>query len=226
MNTAEDHQPPPNLKQRLKQSYDSIAPIYNAWTAHHGSLRLDFLLKLLKLLPKDEGRTKILELGCGCGIPVTKALLAWSPTVEVVANDLSSTQIARENLSEYVGRVEFVEGDMLDLSLPEDSLDAVVGLYSLIHLPREEQSSLLGKIYRWLRPGGCVLANFAVEEMCASVKQNWLDEKGWMFWSGWGKEKTVDEVNRVGFELLSTEATADVVDASFLWLLARKREGL
>lgn len=41
---------PPDLKSRLKESYDAIAPAYNAWMQQHNALRLRYLAKLLDLL--------------------------------------------------------------------------------------------------------------------------------------------------------------------------------
>ena len=80
------------------------------------------------------------------------------------------------------------------------------------------------RVHGWLAPGGLFVANFAAEEMESSVMDKWLEhEDGWMFWSGWGAEGTIKVFEEVGFEILSKEIKEDVVDASFLWLLARKK---
>ncbi|KAI1776536.1 S-adenosyl-L-methionine-dependent methyltransferase [Hypoxylon cercidicola] len=104
---------------------------------------------------------RVLELGCGPGLPVTGKLLSH-PTLHVTANDISTAQIslARANLLGAAGntdaekRLALVEGDMAELAFPGRSFDAVVALYSLIHLPRAEQADMIGKIARWLKPGG------------------------------------------------------------------------
>lgn len=224
------------MKARLKASYDAIAPKYNEWTIPHSTQRLKYLRKLLERLPLADSSRKlrVLELGCGCGIPVTQELLSH-PTIAVIANDLSSTQIqlARENLAESPGvgsddddeRLSFREGDMnAVLSFPEASLDAVLGLYSIIHLPRAEQAELLAKIGRWLKPGGYLLANFAEDEMEGLVMEHWLDADGWMFWSGWGQKRTLELLQQAGLDVVVGEVAGDVVDdASFLWVIAKKR---
>ncbi|KAI1094286.1 methyltransferase domain-containing protein [Rostrohypoxylon terebratum] len=139
---------------------------------------------------------RFLELGCGSGLPVTKNLLSY-PSVHVTANDLSTTQIelAKNHLlgaSEVkVGdaeRLTFIEGDITGLEFPDKSFDAIFALYSLIHLPREEQTEMISKIGRWLKPGGYLLANFLEKESEVAVIGKWLGEKGWMFW---GKERTL-----------------------------------
>lgn len=87
---------------------------------------------------------------------------------------------------------------MAALSFPDGSFDAVLGFYSIIHLPCAEQTELLQKIARWLKPGGYLLANFAAEEM----------------------ESLAIEV---GLEVVVANVEHDIVDASFLWLIAKKQ---
>ncbi|RYP46244.1 hypothetical protein DL768_007511 [Monosporascus sp. mg162] len=221
---------PEDLKARLKASYDAIAPKYNEWAIANSAQRLKYLDRLLALIPLSDQSQKlhILELGCGCGIPVTQKLLSH-PNVVVTANDLSGAQISiakgnlRHNHSEDVSnRLVFEEGDMAALSFQDGSLDAVIGLYSIIHLPRVEQAELIGKIAAWLKPGGYLLANFAEEELESFVMDSWLDEKGWMFWSGWGRESTVELLRQVGLRVVVEEVVRDVGDAAFLWVIAAK----
>lgn len=226
---------PDNIKARLKASYDIIAPTYNSWAIPNSEQRLQYLQRLTALMPQLSGdnnepaaNVRILELGCGCGVPVSQKLLAH-PNVHFLANDMSSTQIqlAREALvngsdNSNDGRVEFLEGDMTALSIAPGSLDAVLGLYSIFHLPRDEQPVMLGKIAGWLKPGGYFLGNFASEVAEAVVFDKWLHDDGWMFYSGLGAEGTLDAVRSAGFEVLVGEVKEDVVKAEFLWVIAQK----
>ena len=114
---------------------------------------------------------------------------------------------------------------MLALDLPPGSLDAVVGMYSIIHLPLAEQVEMLSKVVAWLKPGGWLLANFGVEKFAGREVKNWLkEEEGWMFWSGWGSEGTLEKVREAGLEIIvqDTVVDEDEVDVKFLWILARK----
>lgn len=244
---ASPQRPPPDLKARLKEAYDAIAPTYNAWTESHHRFRMHYLSKLLQHLPSLKGShdpnpdpddherkpaLAALELGCGCGVPVTEALLSaggGGNGIHVTANDLSATQLALAR--QRVGdddppRLRWVQGDMMDLDFPPASLDIVVGMYSVIHLPREEQRVLMGRIAGWLRPGGVVLVNFGREEMEGMVMERWLgEEKGWMYWSGLGEEGTVEMVRGAGLEVVMREVSKDEggTDAEFLWVIARKK---
>ena len=189
-----DHSPA-DLKFRLKASYDAIAPRYNEWTIPHSTTRLHYLDQLLGRLPTTTTSSSspstpvsVLELACGYGIPVTQELLS-KPNFFITANDLPSAQVAlaRANLlpdppGPAHGRLTLLEGDMLAPNFGPATFDAVVGMYSIIHLPRVEQVEMLRKIVAWLKPGGWVLANFGEDEFAGAETQNWLgEEKGGCF---------------------------------------------
>lgn len=219
---------PANLKDRLKASYDTIAPAYNDWTAYTTSLRTSYLNRLLDLLPSPATAPstpiRALELGCGAGTPITSTLLTSPRGIpfHVTANDLSETQlsIAKANLGSDPAKVTWLQGDMMALSFPPASFDVIIALYSVIHLPREEQTALIGKIAKWLKPGGLMLVNFGAEESTGTEMKDWLG--GWMYWSGWGAEKSLEVVKGAGVEVVMEEvAPEDGVDASFLWVIGR-----
>ena len=235
---------PDNLKARIKASYDAIAPVYNAWTVDHSPVRVAYLDQVTaKLRPDGNTATnhtplRVLELGCGAGRPVTEKLLVDLDPVHVTANDISTGQLdmAKAALGEHgekvstsgTSKVDWVEGDMMALDFEEGSLDAVVGFYSVIHLPGPEQATLLGRIGRWLKPGtGLFLANFADRVMPGMVYEKWLkQDEGWMFWSGLGVPQT--EAAVVGEGGLTLEVskleTDDVDDVNFHWVIARRPE--
>ncbi|MGW0614417.1 class I SAM-dependent methyltransferase [Streptomyces sp. NPDC002788] len=101
-----------------------------------------------------EGGT-VADLGCGPG-RVT-AYLA-SRGLSVFGLDLSESMVAiarRENPD-----LRFEQGSMLDLDLPDGSLDGVVAWYSIIHTPEEHLPALFAGFHRVLRPGGHLLLGF------------------------------------------------------------------
>jgi ubiquinone/menaquinone biosynthesis C-methylase UbiE len=197
------------------------------FTTDDDPARLGYIQHLIEHM-KNSGKSAVdvLELGCGAGIPATKFMLRnKEPSFRVTGNDLSSTQLnqARSNLAGFEDRLKLVEGDMLSLSFPDSTFDAVTGFYSIIHLPRQEQTELMHKIFAWLKPGGLFLSNFSAEELPASETDNWLGhEKGWMFWSGWGEKASLKMVEDVGLKVLIKELHQAVGDAKFVWVLAKK----
>ncbi|KAK3301694.1 S-adenosyl-L-methionine-dependent methyltransferase [Chaetomium strumarium] len=244
--------PPPDVKDRLKESYNAIAEAYMNWSAgRHNHLRFNYTAELLKLLRRDRlhpttaggdssppqdggdvslGGLRALELGCGCGVPVIGTLLARG--FEVLGVDLSSTQVqmaTRKYFPDEVqnGQLVVVEKDMMELTYPPGEFDVVVALYSLIHLPRNEQRVMMERVHRWLKPGGMILMNYSVEELEGEVIEKWLgQEKGWVYWSAWGKDKMLDMLDELEFKVLLQEVKGDEgTDASFLWVIAQKENG-
>ncbi|MGN9788947.1 class I SAM-dependent methyltransferase [Nonomuraea sp. ZG12] len=67
-------------------------------------------------------RASVLDLGCGCGLPVARSLAAAGH--EVMGVDISDVQIQRARRLVPAGT--FRRADALTLDLPPASLDAVV----------------------------------------------------------------------------------------------------
>lgn len=203
-----------------------------------------------KTKEKAKGKGKVLELGCGAGIPCTQIL---AKRFNVTANDISDSQItlARKLLPESEYSVKFIQGDMMKLDFSTstniststsnggkgeegEGFDAVLAMYSIIHLPRPEQSEILQRIWTWLKPGGLFLANFSGEGFEGNVDDGWLGgNDGFMYWSGWGKEEIRRILGDVGFEIEIDEVVVDVEmemdgkekEVGFHWILARKKVG-
>ncbi len=97
---------------------------------------------------------RVLDLGCGAGLPATKLLVRAG--FDVVGVDISHVQIERAR--ELVPGASFIQADMALWDCEHTSFDAVVSLYALIHLPLHDQRGLFLRIRRWLRPNGLLLA--------------------------------------------------------------------
>ncbi|ROW07520.1 hypothetical protein VPNG_07125 [Cytospora leucostoma] len=225
---------PENLKSRLKESYDAIAERYTEWSTRTADIRVGYLERLLALLSPEQ--VDVLEIGCGAGIPTTEKLLAHSPGLRITANDLSSSQIelGRRRLAgqglvepgpgpgDGGDRVTWVEGDMMQLDFPAGSFDVVLGFYTIQHLPRDEQRVMIGRVARWLRPGGYLLINFPTEEDDNVVMTGWMGEKGWVYYSAWSAEDYRQIVKDTGLEVIVNEVKQDNVQAEFLWIVGKK----
>jgi SAM-dependent methyltransferase len=99
-------------------------------------------------------RARVLDLGCGAGIPATRLLT--EKNFDVLGVDISGVQIQRAR--QLVPGANFEQADMATWEHEPETFDAVVSFYALIHVPIQDQRSLLPKIRRWLRPGGYLLA--------------------------------------------------------------------
>ena len=212
------------------------------------------------------------ELGCGAGIPVLKTLYDYhlehksgreeSQHARIIGVDISRAQIelarelvlgnvgdkvSEENQSQntdQTGVLELICSDMMSLSFPKGSLGAVVAFYSIFHLPREEQATMLQRIRVWLdqdgvdiydaqsttksntNRGGLLLLNMGSTDNQLSSADDWLDVKdsGRVYWSSFDADKNLSLVKEAGFEILESEVIKETElghEVSFLWILAK-----
>ena len=142
----------------VRRGYDAISVAYRsddgqaaASSAEDVSRYSGWAAELAALLPA--GAT-VADLGCGIGVPVTRALTGHR--LRVIGVDFSAVQLARAR--RLVPAARLVQADMTALHLRPASLDAVVSFYALIHVPLADQRELFPRIRSWLRPGGYLLA--------------------------------------------------------------------
>ncbi len=122
--------------------------------------------------------SRVLDLGCGCGIPVAREL---SRQHQVTGVDISPVQIKRAR--SLVPEAEFILADMTALGFPAGEFDAIVSLYAVIHVPIAEQPALFKKIWSWLKPDGWFLCSVG-HGAWTGTEQNWLGvADATMFWS-------------------------------------------
>lgn len=208
---------PRDPKRLVAAGYDVIAQRYLEWSALRPSaVRLRYLQRAIELIPPG---ADVLELGCGAGIPMTRALAADR---RVTGVDISAAQVelARRN----VPAATFIQADMTTLDFPTASFDAVVAFYSLTHVPRDEQPALLRSIRGWLRPGGVFVASMGAEASPDEIEEDWLGVP--MFFSHFGARRNRRLVEEAGLTVeearIETEPE-DRHDARFLWIVARAR---
>ena len=161
-------------KQVVRRGYDVLSRRYDEAT-DAGSKYQDWIEELLARL--DPG-SRVLDVGCGSGEPVARALTGAGHHVTGV--DISEVQISRAR--ELVPDGEFIHADAMSLEFAGGSFDAVVSLYALIHLPLDEQPQLIARIATWLRPGGCFVCTTG-HTAWTGTDDNWLDGGAPMWWS-------------------------------------------
>jgi len=190
-----------NPKEVVRQGYDWISYAYRD-DAGHGPAkdqplgRPDYESWLSELMARLKAGDTVLDLGCGCGVPAT-GLLAKNFAVTGV--DLSPVQIARAR--RLVPAAQFQCADMSTLEFPAKSFAAVVSFYAIIHVPLEEQPAIFKNIYRWLRPGGYLLATLG-SGAWTGTEDDWLGAP--MYWSHADRATYVAWLEETGFEVLWT----------------------
>ena len=203
-------------KRIVEDGYDAIAERYFAWSdADPSPTRLAWLDRATRRIPPG---TDVLDLGCGAGVPMTRALADGR---RVTGVDLSGRQIAMARRN--VPGATFIQADMTTLDLPAESLDAVTAFYSLTHLPGDELPGMLASIHRWLRPGGVFIGSLGAQESPDAVEDDWLGVP--MFFGHHGAKRNRALVRRTGFEIETAVVEEEPEDrhaALFLWVVAVK----
>jgi SAM-dependent methyltransferase len=145
-------------RELVRRGYDAISLAYRGDDGSADSSSAEdvrryagWVAELASLLRPG---ARVVDLGCGAGIPATRELAARG--LQVLGVDFSAVQLRRAR--RLVPAARFARADMAGLELRPASADAVVAFYSLIHLPLPDQRALFPRIRGWLRPGGYFLA--------------------------------------------------------------------
>jgi ubiquinone/menaquinone biosynthesis C-methylase UbiE len=103
---------------------------------------------------RDQRKLRVLDIGCGTGRFLDFLKQAW-PRLPVLGLDMSEAYIrhAKRHVRRW-SRTTFVVGKAEAIPLPDNSQDAVTGIFLFHELPPKVRRSALGECARVLKPGG------------------------------------------------------------------------
>ncbi len=183
--------PTVDYRALVQRGYDQCAAAYEHARQQEAAPELTLLINRLP------AGAHILDIGCGAGVPVAQTL---ARRFAVTGVDLSPEQIRRAQVNVPMGT--FLHADIMALSFPPASFDAVVAFYSIFHLPREEHPVLFQRIYQWLKPGGYLLATVSAVSEAAYTEDDFFGVP--MYWSNYGLAEYQELLKQLGFRLLET----------------------
>lgn len=156
----------------LADAFDRAAPTYDAMVAlspgYHAQLRTAAEALVDGLPTRTAGSDAVvLDLGCGSGAS-TRAVIdagraAGRGALDVTGVDASAGMVAEARRKDWPAGVRLVVDDALAhlRSLPDGSVDGVLGAYLLRNVP--DRDGVVREVARVLRPGGVlVLHDYSV----------------------------------------------------------------
>jgi len=203
-----------DFKNIVKTGYNEIANQYlDTRTTDSEDVRL--LGDFIELLAPN---AKILDAGCGAGIPITRLL---AERFDVTGVDFSASQIelARKN----VPNAKFLCEDLTDLHFPADFFDGICSYYSIIHIPREEHGALLEKFHRMLNTGGVALLCLGAQNLVDDIEEDFLGAR--MYWSHFDSETYLKMLKTLDFSIIWSKYVKDSTceGAGHLFTLLQKK---
>ena len=202
-----------DYKNLVKSGYNKVADDY--LTAR--TCNSEDILLLDDLIRRLHEKAKVLDAGCGAGIPVAQIL---SERFTVIGVDFSEAQIelARKN----VPNISFLCQDITQLDFQDGTFDAICSYYAIIHIPRQEHQSLFLNFHRILKPGGLALLCLGAEDLIDHIDENFFGAH--MYWSHFDTETYLQMLEETGFFILWSRIVKDETceGGEHLFVLAQK----
>jgi len=204
-----------DAKSLVKSGYDTIAAQYTG-SRKEDTEDVRLLHELMERLPEG---AKVLDAGCGSGIPIARLL---SQRFNVTGVDFSETQVRLA--CQAVPQAQFICQDMTKLAFPAAAFDAICSYYAIIHVPRKEHQRLLLNFYRMLKPDGLALLCMGAGDLPEDAEEDWFGTR--MYWSHYDGETNVKMLKECGFNIVFAKSVADSLsESAHLFILAQKPRG-
>lgn len=143
------------FKTRDATSYDAVTEQFDFFTERLSSPLAARMVSLAAIKSSDS----VLDIGTGTGVVALQAAKKIGAGGKVCGIDLSEGMLTTaEKKAEKLGLAEKVEFSRMDaeaLQFADESFDAVVSLFALLHFPAP--LAALKEIYRVIRPGGRIV---------------------------------------------------------------------
>jgi len=179
-------------KEAVLRGYDEVADAYEEVRLPSDEEQEALTTFLDELVPES----RVLDAGCGGGKPVLRELVQESQ--QAIGIDFSAQQLKKALL--HAPDARLLRGDMTQIPLAEDTVDAVLAYHSLIHVPAAEHQTVLDEFARVLRPGGQLLVSEGPEEW-HGTNPDWLDTGAEMQWHIAGAKTTRAQLETAGFRI-------------------------
>ena len=212
--------PQTDYRELVRTAYNRCAMNYAGQRRTTAEAELNLITE--RLSPSS----KVLDVGCGAGIPVARHLAG---TFRFTGIDISSNMIALAKKN--VPTAKFIIADVMETEFPACSFDAIVSFYAIFHIPRQEHLNLFRRFAQWLRPGGLLLFTIAKQDDGPGyTEDDFFGET--MYWSNFGPATYEKFLTETGFQVEQEGIvgggyeSADALEEVHPFFFAVKRAGL
>jgi len=157
-----------DITQSIRASYDALADEYarRIFDELHSK---PFDRELLdRFAAEVAGRGEVCDMGCGPG-HVARYLRDGSTMV--FGLDLSPKML--EQARQLSPDIQFREGNMMALDLPDGTLVGITAFYAIVNIPKIALPSVFREIHRVLQPGGLLLLAFHMGDEVLHEEELW-----------------------------------------------------
>ena len=197
-----------DIFKTVEKSYDKMGEAYHNFRNNEKFNRE--LGKFAELLPSSG---KVLDAGCGVGLPVSLFLVKNGFNVTGVDISQRMIDLAKENVPEG----SFYRKNILTLDFPDNSFDGIICVYTLWHIPRKNHSSIIGNFHRMLKEDGILVLNTGIHE--SEGMSQFFGEP--MLWSTNDPMKTLAFIKELGFDIIF-EGVLSLGGERQYWIFAKK----
>ena len=199
----------------IARGYDQVADEYAALESAEAPWPR---LKRVRAFAADLAQgSRVLDVGCGNGLPATRELAL---SHEVTGVDISGEQIARARSN--VPAATFIRGDVHEVDLPVGAFDAIVALYLIDNIAREDYPALFRRLGELLKPNGRLLLSAEPGEDAWQL-YTWLGVP--MFINTVPTEELVQLLDEAGLSVVSTEFESQLEGGrpiEYAWIIGER----
>ena len=196
----------------VRKGYTKIAARY----ANQRDIYPDkaLLSRFTRHVPK---KSRVLDLGCGAGIPIDKHLADKGYKVTGIDFADGMIKLARKN----VRNAKFVKMDITKMNFPSNYFDAAISFYAIIHIPRKNHSKIYKKLHKILKPNAIMMLNASGQKTWEETVKDYLGVP--MFWSFYSPKKTLKIIQKESFEIIWSKVLKLGGEQQF-WIFAKNEK--
>ena len=132
----------------IRTYFNQRATVWDETAAENDEAKLRLMAERLNVRPG----ASVLDVGTGTGVFTPFLLTKVGSNGQIVALDVAEEMLRRARAKGFNGVVAYLNADVVNIPLPDESFDAVVCYSSFPHF--QDKPKALGEIYRVTKRGG------------------------------------------------------------------------